>query len=95
MSALRHVLLYGVAVLGFERYRVKGIVLGVALEEGLIRDAPVPLHTGARCVGVVPAVSTWDLYGINPGISFKRDRGPRGDQCVLALVRETPLESLA
>ena len=72
MSALRHVLLYGVAVLGFERYRVKGIVLGVALEEGLIRDAPVPLHTGARCVGVVPAVSTWDLYGINPGISFEK-----------------------
>ena len=71
-----------------------GIVLGVALEEGLIRDAPVPLHTGARC-GFRPSRVYLGPLRDKPRDQLRKDRGPRGDQCVLALVRETPLESLA
>ena len=59
-----------VTVLGFYWFREMGIVLGVVLEEGPTCDAPAHLHAGVRCEGFVPAVSTWVLYGLNPGIFF-------------------------
>ena len=57
-------------VLGFYWFRKMGIVLGVVLEEGPTCDAPALLPAGVRCEGFVPTVSTWVLYGLNPGIFF-------------------------
>ena len=61
---------YLITILGFYWLREMGIVLGVVLEEGSTCDAPALLPAGVRCAGFVPAVSTWVLYGLNPGIFF-------------------------